>query len=631
MMLYNRHFFFLLMLFCLAACNRDQTGKIIPVNDFFKSQERMSYRISPDGKSLSYLMLNGKDQNLYLEDVQTGSSTQLTRLEGKKINFYFWVNSNELIYYKDIDPVLRRSDLFIINKDGSNERQLTNNEKSKIRILEDQLIDDKFLLVSSNKRDSTVFDVYRLNVRNGNMQMAARNPGNITNWITDIDGKLRLATSSDGVNETLLYRSTENERFRPIMTNNFKTTLRPIAFAPERQNIVYAISDVGRDKTALVELDCRTGKELKVLYGNDSLNITDAQYSRKKKTMSFVVYETWKKEKHFLDDSTKMLYKDLDKLLPNTESRIIDRDRAENIFIVKTFTDRNPGSFYLYFYDTGKLKKLSDVNSAIEENEMSPMKAISYISRDSLTIHGYLTLPLNRKAENLPVVVLPHDGPGSRNSWGYNPEVQFFANRGYAVLQVNYRGSAGYGKTFAAAGFKQWGCKIQNDINDGVKWLIAKKIADSKRIAIYGTGFGGNIALNALYAKDRNYACAASNSGVINLFTYLKSIPPFMKPNLQMYYEVIGNPLTDVEKMRQSSPLFQIEKINKPVFIAQNTKDPNINSGETLQFVKNLQKKNTPVTYLENDGDFSFGKNVEQRQKLYTALEQFLEVNLKKK
>ena len=591
----------------------------------------MGYRISPDGKNLSYLMLNGKDQNLYLEDVQTGRNTQLTRLEGKKINFYFWVNSNELIYYKDIDPVLRRSDLFIINKDGSNERQLTKNEKSKIRILEDQLIDDKYLLVSSNKRDSTVFDVYRLNVRNGNMEMAARNPGNITNWITDIDGKLRLATSSDGVNETLLYRSTENESFQPIMTNNFKTTLRPIAFAPERQNIVYAISDVGRDKTALVELDCRTGKELKVLYGNDSLNITDAQYSRKKKTISFVVYETWKKEKHFLDDSTKMLYKDLDKLLPNTESRIIDRDRAENIFIVKTFTDRNPGSFYLYFYDTGKLKKLSDVNSAIEEKEMSPMKAISYVSRDSLTIHGYLTLPLNRKAESLPVVVLPHDGPGSRNSWGYNPEVQFLANRGYAVLQVNYRGSAGYGKAFSAAGFKQWGCKIQNDINDGVKWLIAKNIADPKRIAIYGTGFGGNIALNALYAKDRNYACAASNSGVINLFTYLKSIPPFMKPNLQMYYEVVGNPLTDVDRMRQSSPLFQIEKITKPVFIAQNIKDPNINSGETVQFVKNLQKKNIPVTYLENDGDFFFGKNVEQRQKLYTALEQFLEVNLKKK
>jgi dipeptidyl aminopeptidase/acylaminoacyl peptidase len=615
----------------LSACNEDQSGKIIPVNDFFKSQERMTYRISPDGKNISYLMLDGKDQNLYLEDVNTGRTAQITSIEGKKINFYFWVNSNELIYYREIDPVLRRSDIFIINKDGSNERQLTNNEKSRVRVLEDQLIDDRYLLVSSNKRDSTVFDVYRLNVRNGTMEMAARNPGNITNWITDVDGKLRLATSSDGVNETLLYRSTENENFRPIMTNNFKTTLRPIAFAPERQNIIYAISDVNRDKSALVELDCTTGKELKVLYGNDSVNVTDAQYSRKKRKMSFVVYETWKKEKYFLDDSTKMLYKDLDKLLPNTESRIIDRDKAENTFIVRTFTDRNPGSIYLYFYETGKLKKLSDLNSAIKQEEMSPMQAISYTTRDSLIIHGYLTLPLNKSKEKLPVVVLPHDGPGSRNTWGYNPEVQFLANRGYAVLQVNYRGSAGYGKAFTASGFKQWGCKIQNDITDGVNWLIAKKIADPKRIAIYGTGFGGNIALNALYAKDHNYVCAASNSGVINLFTYLKSIPPFMKPNLQMYYEVIGNPLTDVEPMRQSSPLFQVDKINKPVFISQNIKDPNINSGETLQFVKNLQKKNIPVTYLENDGDFFFGKNVEQRQKLYTSLEQFLEVNLKKK
>ncbi|MBC7566292.1 MAG: S9 family peptidase [Pedobacter sp.] len=630
-MLNLRYLFCLLMLCCLSACNRDPAGKVIPVNDFFKSQERMTYRISPDGRNISYLMFDGKDQNLYLEDVNTGKSWQITNIKGKKINFYFWVNSNELIYYRDIDPVKRRSDIFIINKNGGNLRQLTNNEKSRIRVLEDQLIDDKYLMVSSNRRDSTVFDVYRLNVRNGKMEIAAQNPGNITNWMTDDDGKLRLATSSDGVNETFLYRSAENESFRPIMTNNFKTTLMPVAFAPERRNIVYAISDVNRDKRALVELDCNTGKEIKVLYSNDSVNVTDAQYSRKNRKVSFVVYESWKKEKYFLDDSTEMLYKDLDKLLPNTESKIIDRDEAESIFIVRTFNDRNPGSFYLYFYKTGKLKKLSDLNSAIKEEEMSPMKAITYRTRDNLVIHGYLTLPLNKKAEQLPVVVLPHDGPGSRNNWGYNPEVQFLANRGYAVLQVNYRGSAGYGKAFSASGFRQWGCKIQNDITDGVNWLIAKKIADPKRIAIYGTGFGGNIALNALYAKDHNYVCAASNSGVINLFSYLKSIPPFMKPNLQMYYEVIGNPLTDVEQMRQSSPLFQVDKINKPVFITQNINDPNINSGETLQFVKNLQKKNIPVTYLENDGNFFFGKNIEQRQKLYTALEQFLEVHLKKK
>lgn len=629
-MVYKKYFFFFLSLFFLA-CDQKNGVKNIPVEDFFKSQEKMSYRISPDGKHLAYLMLHGNDQNLYIEDLYTGRNLQATRLEGKNIIFYFWVSSNEIIYYKEIDEARRRSDIFIINKDGSNERQLTNNEKSRIRVLEDQLIDDKYLLVTSNKRDSTVFDVYRLNVRNGRMEMAARNPGNVTNWITDEDGKLRLATSSDGVNETFLYRSDESERFRPIVTNSFKTTLRPIAFAKGRQNIVYAISDVGRDKSALVEMDCNTGKEIKVLYGNDSINVTDAQYSRKKKTMSFVVYETWKKEKYFLDDSTKILYHDLDKLLPKTETRIIDRDTAENIFIVRTFTDRNPGSYFLYTASLRKLRKLSDFNSAVKEEQMCEMKPISYTTRDSLTIHGYLTLPLNRKPENLAVVVLPHDGPGSRNYWGYNPEVQFLANRGYAVFQVNYRGSSGFGKAFMAAGFKQWGCKIQNDISDGVKWLIAKKIADPKRIAIYGSGFGGNIALNALYAKDTRYACAASNSGVINLFTYLKSIPPFLKPNLQMYYEVIGNPFTDVDRMKQSSPLFQVDKIHTPVFIAQNLKDPKINSGETIQFVKNLQKQNVSVRYLEIDGNSFFGKNIVQRQKLYSALEEFLEVNLKKK
>jgi dipeptidyl aminopeptidase/acylaminoacyl peptidase len=259
------------------------------------------------------------------------------------------------------------------------------------------------------------------------------------------------------------------------------------------------------------------------------------------------------------------------------------------------------------------------------------MKPISYITSDGVQLHGYLTLPLHKKAQNLPVVVLPHDGLNGRDLWGYNPEVQFLANRGYAVFQVNYRGSSGYGKAFAASGFKEWGCKIQHDINEGVKWLVAKKIADPKRVALYGTGFGGNIALNGVASDKGGYACAASSSGVINLFTYLKSIPPYLKPNLLMFYEVVGNPLTDVDRMKHSSPLFQTDRINAPVFVAQDIKDPNVNIGETIQFVKNLQKKGLSVTYLENEGHPFFGKSDENRQKFYTALEQFLEVNLKKK
>jgi dipeptidyl aminopeptidase/acylaminoacyl peptidase len=626
----NRSLLFFLMCFALA-CRQQDSVRTLPVDAFFKSQEKIAYRISPDGEELSYLKLENKNQNLYIENISTGKDLKITQLKDKNISFYFWVSKNELIYFKEFDADKRRSDLFIINKDGSNERQLTNNEKSTIKVLEDQLIDDKYLLVSSNKRDSTVFDVYRLNVRNGAMEMAARNPGNITDWITDPEGKLRLATSSDGVNQTLLYRENEAQTFKPVFTNNFKTTFRPIAFSHEQPNVVYAISNINRDKNALVQVDCTTGAETKVLFGNDTLNITDAQYSKKKKRMSFVVYETWKKEKHFLDDSIQSLYGNLDKLLPETETRIIDRDRAETVFIVRTFTDRNPGSYYLYFALKNKLRKLSDFNSAIREEEMCEMKPISYTTSDGVHLQGYLTLPLYKKAENLPVVVLPHDGLNGRDSWGYNPEVQLLANRGYAVFQVNYRGSSGYGKAFAASGFKEWGCKIQHDINEGVKWLVAKKIADPKRIALYGSGFGGNIALNGAASDKSGFACAASSSGVINLFTYLKSIPPYLKPNLQMFYEVVGNPLTDVDRLKHSSPLFQTDRINIPVFVAQDIKDPNVNIGETIQFVKNLQKRGVTVTYLENEGHPFFGKSDENRQKFYTALEQFLEVNLKKK
>ena len=629
-MTYRKYLLLILLPLCFA-CSRQQE-KLIPVDDFFKSEERVAFSLSPDGKNLSYLKLTGKNQNIFVENIASGESKQVTNLDSTVVGYYFWVSDNELIYYRQKKAGNGNpADVFIIDRSGNNQRQLNDTDKSRMRVLKDQLIENKYLLVSSNKRDSTVFDVYRLNVRDGKMDMAAKNPGNITNWITDTKGKLRLAMSSDGVNETLLYRDDENQQFKPVITNNFKTTINPIAFSETSPNIIYAISDVKRDKNALVELDCKTGRETKVLFANDSLNVVDAQYSRSRKRMGFVVCETWKKEKHYLDGTVAAFYAKLDKLLPQTESRIIDRDKAENVFIVRTFTDKNPGSYYLYFAEKGTLRKLSDFNSSIKLDQMSAMKPISYTSRDGVKINGYLTLPNNLPANNLPVVVLPHNGPGGRNSWGYNPEVQFLANRGYAVFQVNYRGSSGYGKEFMAAGFKQWGGKINNDIADGVKWLIQQRIANPKRIGIYGTGIGGYIALNSVYTSPGLYACAASNSGVINLFSYLKSVPPYLKTNLQMYYTIIGNPVTEVDYMRQASPVFHAEKIKVPVFIAQSPQDSRTNSGEVVQFVRELKKRNVSITYFEKDKEAFPVSNDQGRRQFYLALTQFLDSNLKKK
>ncbi len=626
-----KKYIWLILITLLFACNDQGKVAVIPVNNFFKSQDKATYRISPDGKSISYLKLQDKKQNLFVEDLATGKLTQLTRLIEKNISFYSWVSNDELIYYKEKDGGGYQADLYIIDKEGKNERQLSANEKTRIRILEDQLIDNKYLLVLSNKRDSTVSDVYRLNVRDGKMNMVSQNPGNITGWMTDSKGKLRLASSNDGMKETLLIRQNENQPFKPVVTINFTTTLRPIAFSEKEPNIIYAISDVNRDKSALVELDCLTGKEKRVLFANDTLNAVDAQYSRNRGEMDYVVYESWKKQKHYLNDNAKAFYQKLDKLLPNTELRIINRDKSEKVFVIRTFTDRNPGSYYLYTATNGKLKKLSDINSAIDEAQMCEMKPIKYTSRDGLEINGYLTLPLNSSGKNLPVVVVPHNGPGQRNTWGFNAETQFLANRGYAVFQVNYRGSSGYGKSFYAAGFKQWGGKVQDDIDDGVQWLIKEKIANPQKIAIYGTSFGGFIALNSAIKSPNLYKCAASNSGVLNLFNYLISIPPYLRSNLQMYYDIVGNPDTDVDYMRQASPVFHADKINVPIFITQNIKDPRINPSDAIRLVKELKKRNVPVTYYEKEeSPFSINRE-ESRQQVYTALEQFLESNLKKK
>ncbi len=630
-MTFVKKYVWLVVIVSLFACKQGNKNANIPVNDFFKSQDKANYRISPNGKSISYLKLQDKKQNLFVEDIESGNAVQLTKLQEKNINFYAWVSDDELIYYKEKEGQRFQSDLFIISKDGKNEKQLSKNEKSRIRVLEDQLIDNKYLLVLSNKRDSTVSDVYRLNVRDGKMEIAAQNPGNITKWVTDTRGKLRMAMSNDGVNETLWYRENENNKFKPLITNNFRTTIVPVAFSEKNPNLVYAISNLNRDKNALIELDCKTGKEKSVLFANDSLNVVDAQYSRTKGKMTYVVYETWKKKKHFLDEEAKFLNHKLDLLLPNTESQIIDRDKNENVFVVRTFTDRNPGSYYLYIADSGVLKKLSDINSDIKVDAMSEMKPFSFEARDGLEINGYLTIPLNSNGKNIPIVVVPNNSPLTRNSWGYNAEVQFLANRGYGVLQVNYRGSSGYGKSFYAAGFKQWGTKIQDDIDDGVKSLIAKGIANPQKIAIYGQGLGGFIALNAAIRRPQLYKCVASNSGVLNLLSYIKSIPPFYKSNLKMYYEIVGDPDTDIDYMKQASPIFHAEKVNIPVFITQNAKDPRVNPNDAIQFVKELKKKSVPYTYIEKQNTQFLNDREEVRLKVYAGLEQFLESNLKKK
>ncbi len=628
-----RKYFWLCGLIILASCFKNKQVRIIPIEDFFKNPEKTAFAISPDGKYISYLRSYKNRLNIFVQTLEGGNITRLQTDTTRDISYYFWASNSQILYVSSKNGGIEGPKLYAAKRDGTHTRELAYFKKTWLRLITEKRAINDEILVALNKRDSTVFDAYRLNIQTNQLTLIGINPGNVTEWFADPEGKLRMASASDGVNETLLYRSKESDLFRPIITNNFKTTVIPLGFC-KNYTCIYALSNQNRDKTALVKLDCVTGKEHHVIYNNQKVDIIEGMYSNAKHQLVYATYETWKQQRYYLDNDIKGMYTRLEKMLPNTEISITDQDSAEQKFIIKTYTDRNPGTFYLYTITNNKLIKLGDINPSINKEEMAEMKAVKYKTRDGLEVNGYLTLPIGKADKNLPIIVMPHGGhggPSSRNSWMYNAEVQFLANRGYGVFQMNYRGSTGYGKVFWAAGFKEWGGKIQNDIADGVHWLINEGIADPKRIAIYGSGFGGYSALHGLCFNSDLYKCGASYSGLINLFTYLKGVPAYHKAFQAMSFEMVGNPETDADYFRLASPIFHTDRIKAPVLIAQGAGDPSVNVNETNQFVKELKKRNIPVTYILKEDEGHFFKKEENKWEFYKQLEFFLKSNLNKK
>jgi len=346
--------------------------------------------------------------------------------------------------------------------------------------------------------------------------------------------------------------------------------------------------------------------------------------SNKRKKITGVIYTTDKRHYHFFDKERGKLQKDLEKRLPGYEVVLADSSKDETKILVLAYSDKHMGSYYYYNIPKGDFKKLVDISPWIKPGYMATMKPIQYQSRDGLTIHGYLTLPKGLTPKNLPVVVNPHGGPWSRDTWGYNPEVQFLANRGYAVLQVNFRGSTGYGRKFWEISFKKWGREMQDDISDGVKWLIKKEIANPKRIGIYGGSYGGYAVLAGLVFTPDLYACGVDYVGVSNLFTFMNAIPPYWELLRKMLYEMVGDPEKDKALMKAASPVYHVDKIKAPLFIAQGANDPRVNKGESDQMVEALKKRGIEVPYMVKENEGHGFHNEENRFDFYRAMEKFL-------
>lgn len=615
---------------CDNLNKKPMKAKQIPLEDFFKNPEKANYQISPNGSYYSYMAPYENRMNIFVQERGTEESIRLTSEADRDIAGYFWANNDRILFLKDKggDENYR---LFGVNIDGSGLKAYTDFEGVRTQIIDDLPDIEKEVIIGMNKRNPTVFDPYRLNVETGEMEMLAENPGNIQGWMFDHDGKLRVAFAvTDGVNSTILYRETEQDEWENVLTTSFKESVSPAFFTFDNKN-VYAASNLNRDKSAVVVFDIANGKEIEVLYENPDYDVYGIFHSKKRKALTSASYTSWKRERHFFDDQTRELFERLEQDLGDYELGITATNRNEDVFIVRTYSDRSLGSYYIYDLEQDKLEKIADISPWIDENEMAKVTPIKYQSRDGLTIHGYLTLPKGYTMDNakdLPVIVNPHGGPWYRDDWGFNPEIQFLANRGYAVLQMNFRGSTGYGKEFWEASFKKWGREMQDDITDGTLWLIDQGIADPERIAIYGGSYGGYATLMGLVKEPDLYAAGVDYVGVSNMFTFMKTIPPYWTPMLEMFYEMVGDPVEDSLMLREVSPVFQVDKIEDPLFIAQGANDPRVNKNESDQMVEAMKARGIDVEYLVKDNEGHGFRNEENRFEFYRDMEKFLNKHL---
>ncbi len=620
----------LLLTIILAGCNNQMNKKapLIPMEDFFRNPDKSSFQISPDGQHIAYMKPWKTRMNVHVINVETTDETRLTSSEDRGIYGYGWLGNNRIGYAKD-DGGDENIHFFAVNIDGTNEIDLTPFKNVQTRMIDDLEDDPDHIILGLNKRDPRIHDAFRVNVTDGTMKLIAENPGNISGWMTDHDGNLRVAITSDGVNTSLLYRDSESESFKTILTTNFKVRVDPLFFTFDNKNL-YVASNRNRDKSAIYTFDITETQEKELIFENDQVDVSGLMYSKKRKVLTGVSYTVAKREIYFFDDWRKDIQNKLERKFPGYEVGITSFSKDEKNAVVVTYSDKSRGTYYSYDVEKNELNELAKISPWINEDHMAEMKPITYTSRDGLTIPGYLTLPVGSGGKNLPFVVHPHGGPWARDSWGYNSEVQFLANRGYAIFQMNFRGSTGYGRKFWESSFKQWGKTMQDDITDGVNWLIDQGIADPDRIAIYGASYGGYATLAGLAFTPDLYTCGVDYVGVSSLFTFMESMPPYWELYRSMMYEMVGHPENDKEMLASASPLLHVENIKVPLFIAQGANDPRVKKTESDQIVEALEARGIEVPYMVKDNEGHGFYNEENQFDFYREMEKFLKKYLTK-
>ena len=616
-----------------SAAQAAAPAPVYPLQDFFRSSPKAFFRLADDGKTLSFMQPTGeaRRRNIFVQPLEggqpQGEPRLLTNETARDIGNYFWKGNRTLLYQKDFGG---DENFHVVAVDAVTGKvtDLTPYPGARASVADDLPDDPGHVIISHNQRDPKVFDLFRVDVHSGESTLIAENPGDVVGWQTDHQGNVRIAATSEGLNSLLKYRSGATGEFKTIVTTDYKSEVQPLFFTFDDKKF-YALSNRGRDKKALVIIDPAKPDAEEVVYQHPEVDLGGAGYSRLRKLLTQADYETAKTRHQFFDAATEALYQRIEAKLPGYEITLQSQTLNEDRFIVAAGNDRTPGARYVYDAKTGRLAKLADINPWIPESGAAIMKPVVYTSRDGLKINAYLTLPAGREPKGLACIVNPHGGPWHRDSWGYNPEVQFLANRGYCVLQMNFRGSTGYGRQFWEASFGQWGLKMQDDVTDGAQWLVKQGIADPKRLGIYGGSYGGYATLAGVTFTPDLYAAAVDYVGVSNLFTFMKTIPPYWTLELDKMYAMVGHPERDKVRLAATSPALHVDRIKTPLLIAQGARDPRVNKAESDQVVKALGERNVQIEYLVKDNEGHGFHNEENQFEFYAAMEKFFARYLK--
>jgi dipeptidyl aminopeptidase/acylaminoacyl peptidase len=579
------------------------------VEDYFLKPKASNFLLSPNGMYISYMEKdeNGKN-HVYVKEIATGKLQRAIQEKDELIHEYGWKNNERLIYTMD-NGGNEKFHVYSVNIDGTNNIDLTPYEGVQVN-LENILKDQKdFIIILMNKNNKQVFDPYKLNVATGEIIQLFENTdlqNPIASYDFDKDGELRAYTKVvNGVEGEMYYKNLATGKFNLVKKMNWYDNFSILKFnyTATNKDEAFVLTNLDSDKARMVLYDFKNNKIIKEVFSNPNYDISNITLSRKRNYE--IDYYSYEGEKSILvpvSNFYKDFYSQLENEFKGKNLTVVSFDDNENTFLIYVQSDKFYGTYYKYDVKTRNFSFLYNLLPQLKEEDMAEMRPITFKSRDGLTLHGYITLPKTAlQGEKVPLIVNPHGGPQNvRDSWGFNREAQLFASRGYATLQVNFRISDGYGKEFMRAGFKQPGRKIMDDLEDGVKYVIEQGWVDSTKMAIFGGSHGGYATLMGLVKTPDLYVCGVDYCGVSNIFTLLKSIPEYWKPYLDILKEVWYDTdnLKEAEIIKDVSPVFQVDKIKKPLFVIQGGNDPRVNINESDQIVEKLREKGFDVPYM---------------------------------